>query len=185
MAAPGHITELLHEINSGNPQAMSELSGLVYQQLRVLARVRMREERASHTLQATALVHETYIRLLQVTNPTWKNRAHFFGAAAEAMRRILVDSARARKSRKRDRGEIALAELDDVVGREFVDYVALDIALDRLKAFDDRRSRVVELRFFAGLSIEEIAELLDVSDRTVKRDWEYARVWLYRELSKD
>ena len=184
MAASGQITALLHEVNAGSASAMSELTGLVYQELRKLAEFRMRQERAGHTLQATALVHETYIRLLKVTNPNWKNRAHFFGAAAEAMRRILVDSARARNSRKRNRDEFVLADVDDVIGRQFVDYLALNDALNRLKVLDERRCRIVELRFFAGLSIEEIAELFNVSDRTIKRDWEYARVWLYRELTR-
>lgn len=164
---------------------MPELAALVYQQLRELVGCRMRQERAGHTLQATALVHETYLRLLEVTNPSWKNRAHFFGAAAGAMRRILVDHARAKRSKKRNPQQILKSDAASLIGRDSVDYLALDAALDRLKSLDERRCQVVELRFFAGLSIEEISQALDVSERTVKRDWEYARTWLFRELSKD
>lgn len=185
MDAPGRITVLLHAINAGKSEAMAELSGLVYGQLRDLARWRMRQERPGHTLQATALVHEAYMKLLAEQHPSWKNRAHFFGAAAEAMRRILVDYARGINAQKRQRGSLGLPEAQAAMGRDFIDYVALDLALHRLHAEDPRRCRVVELRFFAGLSIEEIAELFNVSDRTVKRDWEYARAWLYRELVRD
>ncbi len=161
---------------------MPVLSALIYQDLRRVAARCVRQERSGNSLNATALVHETYLRLLGVNSPSWKNRAHFFGAVAEAMRRILVDRARARNTRRRYAAQIVVNGVAEELGRDFVDYIALDAALENLKAIDGRQARVVELRFFVGLSIEEIAELLEVSARTVKRDWEYARVWLFREL---
>ena len=179
------VTQILSEIEQGDPAAAEQLLPLIYNELRTLAAAKLAQEKPGQTLQATALVHEAYIRLVDVEKAQhWDSRRHFFAAAAEAMRRILVDSARARNSRKRNRDEFVLADVDDVIGRQFVDYLALNDALNRLKVLDERRCRIVELRFFAGLSIEEIAELFNVSDRTIKRDWEYARVWLYRELTR-
>lgn len=182
MQATGQITALLREVNAGDPEAMTRLVERVYGELRNLARIQMKREPSGHTLQATALVHETYVRLLATENPNWSNRAHFFGAAAEAMRRVLVDHARARKSKKRNPESFGPPDFPALsTGRE-VDYLALDEALTSLERFDERRCRIVKLRFFAGCSIEEIAALLGVSDRTVKRDWNFARAWLQREL---
>ena len=183
--ARGEVTRLLAELKSGRADARSELAAVVYQELHGIARRLMRYERADHTLQATALVHEAFMRLVGGTEPQWDNRNHFFAVAATAMRRVLVDYARARAAGKRG-GELQRVDLDEpaVVGRDDLDQViAIDQALTRLAAWDARQSRVVELRFFAGLSEEEIAELLHVSARTVKRDWRLARAWLHAELA--
>ena len=159
---------------------------LVYDELRRLAHHYLNGERSDHTLQSTALVHEAYARLVEQKIPEWQNRAHFFGVAAQLMRQILVDYARKHRAEKRG-GELCKLTLDDfeVQARPTeVDVVALDDALQSLARIDPQQSRVVELRFFAGLSIEDTSEVLGVSPSTVKRDWNTARVWLYRELDR-
>ncbi len=179
------VTRLLAGLKSGGPEARAELAAAVYQELHDMARRLMRNERADHTMQATALVHEAFMRLFGGSEPQWDDRRHFFAVAATAMRRVLVDYARARGAGKRG-GELQRVNLDEsaVVGHDHLDQViAIDQALARLALLDARQSRIVELRFFTGLSEEEIAELLQVSARTVKRDWRLARVWLHGELA--
>ncbi len=177
------MTQLLLAWRSGDPAALEELTPLVYEELRRLARHYMGNERVGHTLQATALVNEAYLRLVDIHKVQWQNRAHFFAMSARLMRRILVDSARSRKYQKRGAGaqKVSLDEGLLVVepGR---DLVALDDALEALAQVDERRSKVVEMRFFGGLSVEETAEALGVSVDTVMRDWKLAKVWLLREL---
>lgn len=177
------ITKLLHRWSAGEDGAFDEVVPLVYQELRRLARVLLSSERPGHTLGCTALVHEVYLRLAGQIRTGWVNRSHFFGAAARAMRRVLVDHARARKSAKRGLGE-AIEPLDRVqlAVEPDLDILALDLALEEFAAFDPERARVVELRFFAGLSIEETAAVLDASPATVKRDWAVARAWLYQRM---
>ena len=158
----------------------------VYDELRRLAAIALRNERPDHTLQPTALVHEAYLRLVDLPGGAWKNRNHFLALASRAMRRILVDHARTRKALKRGSGVIgALGELDIPIvdPAPTVDVVLLDTALDRLAEIDSRQARIVELRFFGGLSVEETATIIDASPRTVKRDWQLARAWLRREMS--
>ncbi len=183
---PQNVTQLLLQWNSGDPAARDALIPLVYSELRRLARHYLEQEKRAHTLSSTALVHEAYLRLVNQREVTWQNRAHFFGVAAQMMRRILVDHARKRASAKRGGQSLTLA-LDDAVAsaqQNQVDLVALDEALDGLAKLDERQSRLVELRFFGGLSIEETSEVLGVSTPTVKRDWASARAWLFRELSR-
>lgn len=183
----GEITQLLAELKSGNREAEAKLVPLVYDELRRLAAHYMRQERRDHTLQATALVHEAYLRLVGQRDVNWQSRAHFFGVAAQLMRRILVDYARARQTDKRGAGlqkaslEEALLFSDEQSG----ELLALDEALDRLAERDPRQSRIVELRFFAGLTVEETAEVLAISPKTVKRDWSVARAWLHGEISRE
>jgi RNA polymerase sigma-70 factor, ECF subfamily len=180
----GEVTTLLAEMRNGNRGAESRLMPLVYDELRKLARHYMRSERPDHTLQATALVHEAYLRLIGQREIDWHNRAHFFGVAAQSMRRILVDHARAHLAQKRGKGEQPIS-LDDACaldGGDAGELVALDEALARLATRDPRQSRIVELRFFGGLKEEEVAEVLGVSSRTVKREWRMARAWLYKEI---
>ena len=177
-------TALLLAWNQGVPGALDALLPLVYEELRRLAGHYMKRERVGHTLQATALVNEAYLRLIEVQKVRWQNRAHFFAMAARVMRRILVDAARARGYQKRG-GGAAMLSLDDalVVPTEpGQDLVALDEALTALAAVDSRKSQVVEMRFFGGLSLDETAEALHVSRDTVKRDWKMAKLWLLREL---
>lgn len=185
---PKDITGLLEQIRCGDQQAMEQLVPLVYDELRRLAAEYMRRERTGHTLQPTALVHEAYLRLMEQRNPSWRNRAHFFGAAAGIMRRILVDHARGRAAAKRGAGAVTLsleeaAEAGGPSEKRDVDMVALDQALDRLGELDAQQSRIVELRFFGGLSVREAAEVLHLSPATVKREWTVARAWLFRELA--
>jgi RNA polymerase sigma-70 factor, ECF subfamily len=183
---PGDITVLLSELRAGNRSAESKLMPLVYSELRRVARRYMRSERPDHTLEPTALVHEAYLRLVGQREINWQNRAHFFGVAAQLMRRILVDHARARKAEKRGGHEPRLA-LDEGLAfteEKSAELLALDEALTRLSQRDPRLGRAVELRFFAGLSEEEAAEVLGISTRTVKRDWQTARAWLYKEIRK-
>ena len=189
MASPQQrdITQLLVDLTNGNREALDKLLPLVYNELRQLADRYLRRERADHTLQATALVHEAYLRLIDQTNVEWQNRAHFFGVAAQMMRRILVDHARAHQTTKRGSGGIKVA-LDDVLDLADVraaDMVALDEALTALEAFDPQKSRIVELRFFGGLSIEETAEALGLGTATVIRQWRLAKAWLYQEVTND
>jgi RNA polymerase sigma factor (TIGR02999 family) len=175
---------LLLAWRQGNQAAFEELIPLVYDELRRLAHRQLRGERTNHTLQTAELVHETYLRLVDSNRVNWQNRAHFLAVAAQSMRRILVDAARSRQSLKRG-GDHTRVELDaelTIAGASSVDVVALDDALEALASADPRRSRVVELRFFGGLSVEETAEVLEVSAETVMRDWKVAKAWLFKQL---
>ena len=181
------VTELLLAWSRGDQTSLEKLTPLVYRELRRLAHRYMGGERAGHTLQATALVHEAYLRLVDAPQMRWQNRAHFFAVSAQLMRHILVDFARARHNLKRG-GEAKRVSLDEalvIAEDQDDDLVALDDALSNLAAIDERKSRVVELRFFGGLSLEETAEVLKVSVGTVRRDWTLARAWLHRELSRE
>ena len=179
-------TALLLAWGDGDPDALNELVPLVQDELRQLARRHLRRERTGHTLQATALVNEAYLRLIEIKRVRWQNRAHFFAMASRVMRRILVDAARARGYQKRGGGaeHVSLDEALVVSNEPSHDLVALDDALNALAAFDARKSQVVEMRFFAGLTVDETAEVLHVSPDTVMRDWRLAKVWLLRELSR-
>ncbi len=184
MTLPNDVTSLLSELSGGRRQALDELMPIVYEELRQIAHLHLRGERTGHTLNTTALVHEAYVKLVDVTQIEWKGRAHFFAMASRAMRRILIDAARARKRMKRGGGVDALP-LDEAVylsNEEATDLLALDEALRRLEAIDPRQCRIIEYRFFSGLSLEETAELVDASVATVKRDWVAARAWLNRAL---
>lgn len=178
------VTRLLVDWGGGNQRALEQLTPLVYSELRRLADRHLRRERPGHTLQATALVHEAWMKLIDQKNVQWQNRAHFFGIAAQIIRRILVDYARTRHASKRGAyaPKLSLDEALAVPQKRDVDLVALDDALDGLSKFDPQQGRIVELRFFAGLSIEETAEVLRISAATVKRDWVAAKAWLYREM---
>jgi RNA polymerase sigma-70 factor (ECF subfamily) len=180
------ITRLLQEWQDGSAQALERLIPLVYKELHTLASRYLSRERQHHTLQPTALVNEAYLKLAGQRDVDWQNRAHFFGIAAQLMRRILVDRARHDSRVKRGR-DISLVALDDAdpasVAVEPVDVISLDRALSRLEALDPQQGRIVELRFFVGLSIQETADVMRISTGTVKRDWAMARAWLYRELS--
>jgi RNA polymerase sigma-70 factor (ECF subfamily) len=180
------VSQLLTEWANRDPRAREELVPIVYEELRRLAHHYMRGERVGHTLQTTALVNEVYLRLAGIEALQWRDRAHFFAMAATLMRRVLVDYARQRGRDKRG-GGIAITSLDDnaAAPEAAVDIVALDQALERLAALDPQQSRVVELRFFAGMSVEETATALDISPATVKRDWATAKLWLYSELATD
>jgi RNA polymerase sigma factor (TIGR02999 family) len=183
----GEVTGLLLAWNAGDIGAIERLMPLVYTELRGIAERHFRRERPSHTLQPTAVVHEAYFRLVDQTRVTWKNRGHFFAVASQAMRRILIDYARARETEKRGGGEtqvtldVGVASPEPV---EDMDLLALDEALVRLKALDDGQARIVELRFFGGLSIEETAEAMETSASSVKREFRSARAWLFRELGR-
>ncbi|MGE3108133.1 MAG: sigma-70 family RNA polymerase sigma factor [Phycisphaerales bacterium] len=179
------ITQLLMRASDGEERAVDVLLPVVYDELRRIAERCLRRERPDHTLQTTALVHEAYMKLVDQRQTQWQNRAHFYAIAAQAMRRILVNHAKGVNRVKRG-GKRARVPLDDslaVAPEPDIDLVALDEALARLAAIDARKSRLVELRFFGGMSIEETAEVLGVAPATVKRDWNFARAWLYRELS--
>ncbi len=181
------ITRMLQEWSGGNQVVLDDLIPLVYEELRRQASRYLRRERAGHTLQTTALIHEAYLRLIDQRDVNWQNRAHFFGIAAQAMRRILVDYARERHREKRGGAaeNLPLHEARLVVSEErSIDLVALDEALTRLAKFDEQQARVVELRYFSGLSIEETAEVLKISMATVKRDWNMAKAWLKQEITK-
>ena len=179
------VTRALAALQGRQPEAKDRLYALVYAELRRLAASRMERERASHTLQPTALVHEACLRLLGAGAGHWENRAHFFGAAAEAMRRILVDYARAKRAKKRggERAKVCLDEATEVSEETADEVLAVHEALTKLTAVDPDKARIVELRFFAGLTVEETAEVLSVSPRTIKRGWSYAKAWLYREIN--
>lgn len=179
-----NISHLLNEWNAGDERALDRLTPLVYEELRHQAARYLRRERPGHTLQTTALIHEAYLRLIDAKDVNWQSRAHFFAVAANVMRRILVDHARRRDAHKRGGSHIRLP-LDEAVavaGATDVDLLAIDEALDRLAVIDPQQARVVELRFFSGLSVEETAAALGVSPKTVKRDWSVARAWLRREI---
>jgi len=184
---PGAITELLELARAGNEPAVDQLVPLVYGELRRIAARFMRRERPGQTLQTTALVHEAYLRLLKDQDISFQNRAHFLGIAARSMRQILVEHARARDAEKRG-GERRRITLDEAVAAGVprdIDLLALDLALERLAVLDPNRARIVELRFFGGLTNEETAAALGVSPATVKRAWTVARAWLYRELTRE
>jgi RNA polymerase sigma-70 factor (ECF subfamily) len=180
------ITVMLGRLTAGNRDVEGQLIPQIYEELRRSARNFMRQERANHTLQPTALVHEAYARLVQQTQVPWQSRAHFFASASQLMRHILVDHARARRANKRG-GIQQQVTLDDVMleaRNQSIDVLALHEAIERLAALDARQAKVVELHFFGGLTFEEIALILDVSARTAKGDWSMARAWLKGELSK-
>jgi RNA polymerase sigma factor (TIGR02999 family) len=180
-------TDLLVAWSNGDESAFEKLVSLVYQELRVLARRYMRRERADHTLQATALVNEAYVRLVDVNRMQWQNRAHFLAVAAQTMRRILVEFARHRHRQKRggDAVRVTLDDAREIAEDKGTDLVALSDALSALATFDPRMAQVVELRFFGGLSVPETADVLKVSPETVMRDWKTAKVWRLRELSRE
>ena len=183
---PTHeVTQLLKAWTAGDEQALERLTPLVYEQLHEVAQRCMAGERSGHTLQTTALVNEVYLRLVDCGQVNWQDRAHFFAVSARLMRRILIDFARSRGYQKRGAGlsPMSLDEAPSVSNEPDPDVVALDDALQSLAVLDERKSKVVELRFFGGLSIQETAEVLGVSRDTVTRDWKFAKVWLLRELS--
>ena len=187
MAAPDVTRLLLDWSQEGNRASLDALTPLVYDELRKLAGSYLRRERPDHTLQSTALVHEAYMKLIDQKNVQWQNRAHFFGVAAQMIRRILVDHARGHQAAKRGAGDaqLSLDEAISVPGQQRdVNLVALDDALGELERLDPQQSRVIELRYFAGLSIEETAEVMSISPATVKREWSTARAWLFRELGR-
>ena len=181
-----NLTQLLTDWSNGDAQALEKLIPLVYRDLHRLAERYLRSESPSHTLQSTALVHEAYLRLIDQRNTRWQNRAHFFGISAQLIRRILVDHARARKAGKRG-GDAAKIQIDESVAapeQQNLDLVVLDDCLRALAEIDPQQARVVELRYFAGLTVEETAEVMRVSPTTVKREWRLARAWLHREIAK-
>jgi RNA polymerase sigma factor (TIGR02999 family) len=180
------ITQILAEYREGDRDAIDRLIPLVYAELRRIAARSLRSERKEHTLQPTALVAEAYLRLVEQQNAVWQNRAHFLGCAARLMRNILVDHARAHRADKRGGHQIRVTLGEDLLQIEEreIDLLALDAALERLAEQDEQKSRIVELRYFGGLSTEETAEVLGVSDRTVKRAWALARAWLRRDLER-
>jgi RNA polymerase sigma factor (TIGR02999 family) len=182
---PAEVTELLRRWSGGDVAARESLVPLVYDELRRLARYYLASQRSDHTLQSTAIVHEAYLRLAGRDNVHWENRSHFFAVAAQLMRRILVDHARKRNASKRGGAHLTLL-VDEPVepsSQRELDLVALDDALKALAALDERQSRIIELRFFGGLSIEDTSRLLEISPATVKREWSTARAWLYEEIS--
>lgn len=186
-SSPQDITQLLHDWERGDQDALARLMPVVYRELRKLASGYLRGERTGHTLQPTALIHEAYLRLVDQKLPAWQNRAHFYGVAAQLMRQILVEHARARVAAKRGGGGERI-ELEEIVGlpvARAVELVALDDALNSLAGFDQRKARVIELRFFGGLTEEETAQALGISVATVRRDLRLAEAWLRRELDND
>jgi RNA polymerase sigma factor (TIGR02999 family) len=185
-SSPGEITQLLRELRQGNPDTEAKLIPLVYEQLHRLAAHYMRQERPDHTLQPTVLVDEAYSRLAAQRETNWKDRAHFFGVAARLMRQILVEYARAHQAEKRGAlvQKFSLDQALDFLPQRSRELIALDDALKALEQFGPRQSRIVELRFFAGLSMEETSEVLGISPRTVRRDWKLARAWLRSELTR-
>jgi len=179
------LTEMLHAWQRGDDEARDRLFSLLYDELRRRAAAQLRRERSDHTLQPTALVHEVYLRLTRASPISWQNRAHFIAVAASMMRRILVDHARQRQAQRRGAGlrTVALDEETVADASAGVDVLALDSALERLAQLDERQSRVVELRYFGGLTVDETAHALGVSGPTVKREWAAARAWLFREIA--
>lgn len=184
-SAPAHeVTRLLRDLSGGDESALARLVPLIYEELRGIAAREMRKERGEHTLQATALVHEVFLRFLGASDLSWQSRAHFMHIAAQAMRRILVDHARARRAEKRG-GDLVRVTLDESLrapGGELADALDIDDTLQRLAALDERKAKVVELRVFAGLGVEEVARVLGVSEPTVKREWRFARAWMQKAL---
>jgi len=182
-----NVTQLLSDWSDGNQQALEQLLPLIYNELRHLAHHFLYRERSGHTLQTTALVHEAYLKLVDQRDPHWQNRAHFFAIAAQAMRRILIDSARKHAAQKRG-GPLEKVSLDEALAISIepnIKLLALDEALNTLAEIDPGQSRVVELRYFGGLTIEETAEVMNLSPATIKREWAMARAWLHQALSED
>lgn len=185
---PAEITQILQEWNNGNDGAKERLVPFVYEELKRQARALMSRERANHTLQPTALVHEAFVRLSHQTGIEWQNRNHFYGIASRLMREILVDHARRHAAEKRGGNGVIHFSIDDVqipVEERAASILALDEVLDKLAKLDEQQAKIVEMRFFGGMTNGEIAESLDISQRTVSRDWETARLWLYRELKRE
>lgn len=180
------ITELLQKWSGGDADALEQLTPVIYAELHRIAKRYMNRERDGHTLQTTALVNEAYLRLIDWKTARWENRAHFFGVSAQLMRRILVDFARKRPKSSGDEAvrQVSLEEAFTITTKKSADLVALDEALDALSKLDERKARIVELKFFGGLSFEEMAEILHVSSVTVRREWYKAKAWLYYELSQ-
>ncbi len=179
------VTELLHKWSGGDVAALEELTPVIYAELHRIAKSYMRRERENHTLQTSALVNEAYVRLIDWKTAKWENRAHFFGVSAQLMRRILVDFARKRPKIENEKVQhVSLDEAFTVTTEKDADIVALDEALNELATFDERKAKIVELKFFGGLSVEETAEVLKISGVTVMREWNKAKAWLYRELNK-
>ena len=180
------ISKILSDWNAGNRESEDELLPLVYRELRKIAAKYMRNDRREHTLQPTALVHEAYIKLVDISDIDWKDRAHFFAVAANVMRNILVDYARAHYAEKRGghAQHISLEDADELSSHAEIDLLSIDEALRELAKFDARQSKIVELRFFGGLTIEETASVMGISIATVKREWVLARTWLFRELQQ-
>lgn len=185
MTASRDVTVLLKEMSDGDKNAPEQMLPLVYDELRKLAHAYLKNERSDHTLQATALVHEAYIRLIDWKTVSWQNRAHFFSVAANVMRNILVDHARAKNSLKRDGQKIALDDAISFSREKDVDLLRLEESLKTLEEMDERQAKIVELRFFGGLSIEETAYVMDISPSTVKREWVIAKAWFQRELTRN
>jgi len=187
MPASNEITQLLRSWSAGDEQALEKLTPVLYKELHRMAHRYMRQERPGHTLQTTALINEAYLRLIGWKNVRWENRAHFFGVSAQLMRKILVDFARSRNYAKRGAGArvVSLEDAPTVLRDRAGDILALDEALQRLAAIDFRKSQIVELRFFGGLTLDETAEVMKVSSRTIRRDWDLAKVWLAREISAE
>jgi len=186
MQTEPNVTQLLIDWRNGDGEALQRIIPLVYDELRKIAGSYMRRERPDHTLQATALLNEAYLRLIDQTRVTWRSRAHFIGIAATMMRRVLMDHAREYRAVKRGSGGQKLA-LDEALGipeKREVDLIALDDALRELEKMDPRQGQIVEMRFFGGLEVEEVAEVLGISPATVKRDWAVAKVWLRRQMSQ-
>jgi len=186
-ASPNQITEQLIAWSNGDEAALERLIPAVYQELRRMAQHYLRGEDSGHSLQPTALVHEAYLRLIDQTKVEWQNRAHFFGVAAQMMRRILIDHAKAKHRVKRGGTavKVMLDENANFTHERASELLALDDALQRLARMDERKSRIVELRYFGGLTVEETAQVLGISDKTVMRDWNLAKAWLYRELTNN
>jgi RNA polymerase sigma factor (TIGR02999 family) len=182
--SPRELTKLLAHWSHGDDAALGELTPLIYEELRRLAHHQMAGQRPDHTLQTTALVNEAYLRLTNQANPSWQDRAHFFAVAARAMRQILVNYAKSNQAQKRGGGafKVELDEAAIVSPEESKEIVNLHEALERLATLDSRKAQVVELKYFGGLTYDEIAEVLKISQVTVRRDWEFAKVWLYKEL---
>jgi RNA polymerase sigma-70 factor (ECF subfamily) len=182
--SPHRVTQLLQQWSNGDDAALAELTPLVYEELRRLAHHYMEGERPGHTLQTTALVNEAYLRLIDQTNPNWQSRAHFFAVATRAMRRILVNYARSNRAQKRGGGgaKIELDEAAIMSPEQSNEIVDVHEALEKLATLDERKAQVVELKYFGGLNHDEIAEVLKVSTMTVRRDWVFAKTWLYDEL---
>ncbi len=179
----GDVTKLLQDLSDGNRAALDKLLPLVYDELRRLAHQYLRRERSEHTLQTTALVHEAYLKLIDQRSVNWQNRAQFFALSATAMRRILLDNARKHLSAKRGKGErISLDEAAGVSTETDESLIALDMALQELERIDEKQSKIIELRYFGGLTIEETGEVLKISPATVKREWTFARAWLYQRM---
>ena len=185
-SSPTDVTLMLKRLSAGDQEAVNMLVPVLYDELRRLAAYYLRKERSDHTLQATALVHEAYVRLVDQREVEWKNRNHFFGVAAQLMRRVLLDHARKHQAAKRG-GPLPKLKLDDAVAmceENAAELVALDGLLTRLSTIDPRQTRVVELRFFGGMSVEETAEVMNISPATVKREWAMAKAWFAREMSR-